>query len=52
MAEEEVSVSAHEHIEPNVLNILIIVAVVVLTVYFLKWGANKAPNALGGLSGV
>lgn len=50
MADEEVGVSAHEHIEPNVLNILIILAVIVIAIYGLQALSHKYPSVFGGLS--
>jgi hypothetical protein len=50
MAEAEVSGSVHEHIEPNALNVAIIVAILVVALGLLKYGANKYPNALGGFA--
>ena len=50
MAEQEVSARVHEHIEPNVINVLIIAAVVIATVYGLRWMGNKHPSQAAGLS--
>lgn len=52
MAEAEGSVAVHEHIEPNILNLLILAAVIILVVYGLKVGSHKYPKIFGGLSAV
>lgn len=50
MAEGEASVSVHEHIEPNIINVAIIAAVVIACVYGLRWLGNKQPGVAAGLS--
>ena len=52
MADETVEVSAHEHLEPNAFNLLVIAAVVVFVIYGGRWVSNKAPSIFGGLSGI
>ena len=52
MAAEEVSVSAHEHIEPNIGNVVIVAVIVIFVLAVLRWGSHRFPRALGGLQGI
>lgn len=50
MAEQEESITVHEHIEPNIVNILLIAAILILVLYGIRYMSNKYPSAFGGLS--
>lgn len=52
MAEEQaVSVTAHEHIEPNLINIILIIVISLLIgLPVLKWLGHKFPGT--GLPGI
>jgi hypothetical protein len=50
LAEQEEAVTVHEHIEPNILNVLMIIAVLIVALSLLKAGATKYPTIFGGFS--
>lgn len=52
MAEEEMSVAVHEHIEPNLGNLATIAAVVIAVMFTVKWLAARSPSLFGGLSAI